>query len=621
MCGIAGYGSRRLSVDGGGVLRAMADLIKHRGPDDEGYFQATAGNMAIGLAHRRLSIIDLDSGRQPLGNEDGSIQIVFNGEIYNYQALRSRLISRGHRFTTASDTETIVHAYEEYGEKCVEHLRGMFAFAIWDANRECLFLARDRFGKKPLYYYLGSDEIYFASEVKAILSVPGIERDVDEESLQQYLLYRYAPGPKTLFRNVAKLPPGTSAVWDKAGLRFVRYFSPCDGVTRSDTGVPEDPVGSFISMLDEAVKLRMISDVPFGAFLSGGLDSSAVVALMSRHSTKAIKTFSIGFHEAQYSEVRFAEQIARHFATDHHELLVSHDDLIDQLPGLIRFRDAPVSEPSDIPIYILASEASKHVKMVLTGEGSDEILGGYPKHVYERFVPAYQMIPKRLRSGIIEPIVGNLPYGFQRVRTAIETMGIETDQDRLPRWFGALSQEDYRNLTGRPANCDAKTCTQFDTQSNNSLLRKMLFFDQTSWLPDNLLERGDRMTMAASIEARMPFLDHELAAFVSSLPDRFRVNKFQTKWILRQAMRRVLPPEILKRPKVGFRVPVNEWFRGVMRDYLFDLLLSSDSRTTRYYRREELSRVLREHTSRQRNHEKLLWTLLSLEVWYREYFG
>jgi len=623
MCGIAGFVACEATQNPLSVLRAMADAIAHRGPDDEGFFEVAtnSGTSRVGLAHRRLSIIDLSTGHQPIGNEDGSIQIVFNGEIYNFAALRDELISRGHRFATASDTETIVHAYEEYGDGCVTHLRGMFAFAIWDANRDRLFMARDRFGKKPLFLCEQDGNLLFASEIKSLLAFPGIRAEVDRDAVWDYLAYRYVPGPATLFSGIRKLPPGSFAIWEKGELREQCYYTPPDRQPWSGQAPPADPVGRFLELFDESVKIRMVSDVPFGAFLSGGIDSSAVVGLMARHGSLPVKTFSVGFAEGQYSELGYAAVIARQFETEHHELTVSQDHLMDELPALVRYRDAPVAEPSDIPIYLLSKEARRSVKMVLTGEGSDEFLGGYPKHVFERYAAGYQLLPGMVRHGLIEPLIHALPYRFRRAKTAIVNLGLEDRQDRMPRWFGALSGKERDELIAfRPVK-ERRGGVQFDTLAGNSALRNILYFDQTSWLPDNLLERGDRMTMAASIEARMPFMDHELAVYVSSLPDNYRVRGRQTKWILREAMKRLLPAAILERPKVGFRVPVNEWFRGPMRDYLYDHLTGKDSLTVQYYRRDVLERVLSEHVNGRQNHEKLLWTLLNLEIWHRQYLG
>ena len=621
MCGIAGFILTDSVTDPSNLLRSMADIIAHRGPDDEGFYKthSCSSEYSVGLAHRRLSIIDLNTGHQPIGNEDGSIQIVFNGEIYNFKSLRDKLITRGHRFRTSSDTETIVHAYEEYGEACVEQFRGMFAFAIWDAVNERLFLARDRFGKKPLYIHEQDRSLLFASEIKSLLQYPGITPRVDQSAVWEYLSYRYVPGPKTLFSKIEKLPPGYCAVWEKGQVRKWSYYHPPDCDIRIESVVPADSVGAFLDKLEEAVSIRMVSDVPFGAFLSGGIDSSAVVGLMSRHSNLPVKTFSVGFAESDYSELRYAKTIAGQFHTEHHELTVSQDHLMDELPALVRFRDAPVAEPSDIPIYLLSKEARKTVKMVLTGEGSDEFLGGYPKHVFERYSSSYQLVPAFIRSGLLEPLVHAMPYRYRRAKTAVHNLGIEDWQERMARWFGALSNKERRKLVALRVEQSAIPASVASPALHNTSLRKILCFDQTSWLPDNLLERGDRMTMAASIEARMPFMDHELAAFVSTLPDNMRVRGRTTKWILREAMKRILPAEILERPKVGFRVPVNEWFRGTMKDYLFDHLLGAGSRTSGYYNGPVLEKILSDHVNGRQNHEKLLWCLLNLEIWHREY--
>ena len=624
MCGIAGYLTRAQGLNLHSALRNMAAAIAHRGPDDEGFFETgTAdGQYRLGLAHRRLSIIDLSTGHQPMANEDGSIQIVFNGEIYNYKGLRDELLALGHVYSTNSDTETIVHAYEEWGTACVERFNGAFAFAIWDARKQRLFLARDRFGKKPLYFQHTSDTLLFASEVKSLLRYPGVVASVDKAALWDYFAYRYVPAPATLFEGVRKLMPGSWALWEAGELIEHTYYRPPDGDTYETSLATVDPVGAFLKVLDRAVEMRMVSDVPFGAFLSGGIDSSAVVALMSRHSNMPVKTFSVGFAETEYSELTYAKAIANQFKSDHHELTVSANHIMEHLPALVRFRDAPVAEPSDIPIYLLSLEAAHTVKMVLTGEGADEFLGGYPKHVYERHVGNYQRLPAFVRHGLVEPLVHALPYDFRRAKTAITNFAIADTQERLPRWFGALSNSERLALLAMQAprvEDGQPVAERFATAAGNSALRNILYFDQTSWLPDNLLERGDSMTMAASLEGRMPFMDYELAAFVSRLPDNWRVRGMTTKYILRQAMKRLLPNHILERTKIGLRVPVNEWFREGMKDYLREHLLGNDSKTREYFHRDVLERLLAEHVNGQQNHEKLLWSLLNLEIWHRQY--
>ena len=621
MCGIAGWIAKPGGTLTSETLAAMLEAIAHRGPDGHGMWDArcAATGQQVFLGHCRLAIIDPEGGHQPMRDAANGLTLTFNGEIYNFRELRDELAALGYRFTRDSDTEVLLRAYQHWGCEVVHHLRGMFAFALWDDRNQRLVLARDRFGEKPLFLYEDARGLYFASEIKALLRIPGLRPDVDLQGVWDYLAYRYVPGPKTLFTGVRKLMPGTVATWERGALGERRYWSAPDRCALPARSSQGDVVGGFLDQLGQAVKLQMVSDVPFGAFLSGGIDSSTIVALMSRHNSM-VKTFSVGFGEDGYSELAYAGEVAKHFGTRHHEIVVANRDVVEWLPRLVAFRDAPVSEPSDIPIHLLAREAGRTVKMVLTGEGSDEILGGYPKHVVERFAPGFQFIPRLLRRRLIEPLVRALPYDFRRIKTAIANLNIEDWRERYVRWFGALDRGERDRLSVLRLNgAPAGGIPPFDADPGASALRRMLYFDQTSWLPDNLLERGDRMTMAASIESRVPFLDHELARFVSSLPDRYRVRGLRTKWILREAGRQLLPARILKRPKVGFRVPVNQWFRGEMRDQLLDHLASASSLTRKYYDAGTLSRVLTEHLNGRQNHEKLLWSLLNLEIWHRQY--
>jgi asparagine synthase (glutamine-hydrolysing) len=624
MCGIAGaIANPRSGVDRD-TLGRMLDSLAHRGPDGHGIEELAASTgQRVLLGHRRLAIIDPVGAKQPMCDAAAGLALTFNGEIYNFRALRGRLEALGARFHLDSDTEVLLKAYQYWGEECVSQLRGMFAFAIWDARNQKLFMARDRFGEKPLFLREDRDGFFFASEIKALLQLPQERPRVDESAVWDYLAFRYVPGPKTLLEGIRKLAPGTCATWQDGKLTQRRYWNAPDRDARVREMPEGDVVNDFMAQLDEAVKLQMVSDVPFGAFLSGGLDSSMIVGLMTRHNTK-VKTFSVGFGgpESAYSELGYAGVVARHFATDHHELVVNPDDLIEHLPRLVGYRDAPVTEPSDIPIYMLAKEASKSVKMVLTGEGSDEILGGYPKHVYERFAHGYQtLVPGYLRHKLIEPLTHSLPYGFRRAKTAITNLNIENWPERYARWFGACNNAEREQLTTLRVNGHAfgGNVPPFDSDPNASTLRRILYADQTSWLPDNLLERGDRMTMAASIESRVPFLDHELANFVSALPDHYRVKGLTTKWVLRQAGRSLIPSAILDRPKVGFRVPVNKWFQGPMKEYLRDHLQGQGSKTRGYFDTGVLDRVLSDHIDGKQNHEKLLWALLNLEIWHRQY--
>ena len=596
----------------------MRATIAHRGPDEAGEFLTTdADGTEIALGHCRLSIIALDEGRQPMIDPDTHHVLAYNGEIYNYIALRDELTAGGCRFDDASDTAVLLQAYKYWGIDCLKRLRGMFAFALWDATAHRMVFARDPFGKKPLFFHKQGDRLVFGSEIKAVLAFPDIEPQADPAVLSDYFLYRYVPQPSTLFAGIEKLPAGCYATWQQGQLNVARYFTPPDAGPRPPGRGPDSPVDGFLKRLTDAVDVRMVSDVPYGAFLSGGLDSSAIVALMARQSSRPIRTFSVGFADAVYSELDHARCVADYVGADHHELVLSAEDMMAHLPALTRFRDAPVSETADIPIYLLSLDAAKHVKMVLTGEGSDELLAGYPKHAFERYAPAYRALPRTLRDRLIDPAVAALPYRYRRIKTVAATLGLADDDERLPRWFGALSRRERERLLQSPYNGRSDATSRWTRAPRNSALRHALFFDQTSWLPDNLLERGDRMTMAASIEARMPFLDEPLGAYVSTLPDHWRLRGQTGKYLLRQAMRRLLPSQIIERPKVGFRVPVNEWFRGPMLDYLRDHLLADDTRTRDYYRPGVVRRVLDDHAQGRQNHEKLIWAILNLELWHR----
>ncbi|WGF86897.1 asparagine synthase (glutamine-hydrolyzing) [Marinivivus vitaminiproducens] len=622
MCGIAGWIQQSRTSPGETIAKAMSDAMPYRGPDGDGwYLTATHDNAwTVGLVHRRLAIIDPVGGVQPMHSDDGRLTLSYNGEIYNFRELRAELEAVGYGFRTNSDTEVLLQAYAEWGPGCVSRFRGMFAFALWDRAAERLVVARDAFGKKPVYVYEDDRRVIFGSEIKTILVHPDIPRELDRQSVLDYLTYRYVPGPHTLFRGIRKLPPGSYAVWQNGELTETRYYQPPDATEKPSEHQPDDPVGAFLDEFDEAVRMRMVSDVPFGAFLSGGIDSSAVVGLMSRHSDQAINTFSVGFKEAAYSELDHARLVAETFKCNHTELVVSADELMGHLPTLIERRDAPVAEPSDIPIYLLSCEARKTVKMVLTGEGSDELLAGYPKHRFEPMASKYQsLVPGAVHRGLVEPLIRALPYRFRRVKTLAANFGLRDEADRFPRWFGAQSAAERDALVAvaeRPREAPAYA---FAAAPDQSPLRKLLYFDQVSWLPDNLLERGDRMTMAGSIEARMPFLDTKLAAFIASLDDRNRLRGGTSKWLLRQAMTRVLPESILNRPKVGFRVPVNEWFQTSMRGWAADLLTGPDSLTRDLYHRPVLARILEEHGTGAQNHEKLIWTLVNLELFQRAY--
>ena len=624
MCGLAGWIDLYADHAAPAVLTRMTDAIAHRGPDGTGGYHARTrdGRHAVALGHRRLAIIDPQGGVQPMFSSDGQIALVFNGEIYNFQILREELRAQGYVFATNSDTEVLLNAWRAWGVDSLRRLRGMFAFALWDAGREILFIARDAFGKKPVFFHHKGERLLFASEIKALLAYPGIEAKQDKPSALDYLQYRYVPGPATMFEGIEKLMPGSYALWQAGKITRAQYYTPPDGAPSAPMTAEtrDNPLQSFAHILNESVGLRMISDVPFGAFLSGGLDSSAIVALMSRHSNLPINTFSVGFKEEAFDETSYAQQVAQKFGTHQVEWKMQAEDVITLLPEAIRFRDAPIAEPTDVAVMVLSRVAAQTVKMVLTGEGSDELLAGYPKHKYEPLASIYQrIVPSFVHTHLFKPLFDALPASFYRSRTLIDAFGLRNTQERFPRWFGALNLAERSKLVSPGIQPRSVSAFAFAASSDVSALRKCLYFDQTSWLPDNLLERGDRMTMAASIEARMPFMDTELAALMATLPDHCRIQGGVQKWILREVMRDILPPDILTRRKVGFRVPVSLWFRTSLKDYVYENLLGPHSHTRDLYQRDSLQKIIDQHTSGRVNHEKLIWGLLSFELFQKEY--
>lgn len=621
MCGIFGWvlTSRRRQNDK--TLVGLTSLMTHRGPDSSGSWltDTTDGRHQIGLGHRRLSIIDIGGGQQPMFSADGAIAVTYNGEIYNYIELRDELIRLGHVFRTSCDTEVLIEAYRAWGRDCVARLRGMFAFALWDANANRLLLARDPFGKKPLFIAQLTGSWLFGSEIEPLLRFPGMDREIDPDALPHYLLNRYVPGPATFFRSVRKLQPGCYMVWHDGHIEITRYFTPPFATIVPDVKDFEEAVRMFKETFDEAVRIRMRSDAPFGAYLSGGLDSSAVVSTMVRHSTERVRTFSVGFRETAYSELDQARSIARQFETDHHELVIEPHDFIENWPTAVLHRGAPVTEASDIPILLLSRMASRTVKMVLTGEGSDELLGGYPKYRAEPWVEVYhRLVPRLLHENLVAPAVHALPYGMRRVKT-FATAASERDlSNRMRVWFGGVSVNERDAILGSSASSVPPDLYPFSARIGSNV-RRTLFFDQTSWLPDNLLERGDRMMMAGSIEGRMPFMDVELASVVARFPDKFLIGRKGGKAVLRAAMDKVLAPTVLGRRKIGFRVPFNEWFRNQYRDHVRDMLTSDHSQVARICNDKLVHRLVHEHLAGRQNHERILWSLVNLEMFLRAF--
>ncbi len=526
------------------------------------------------------------------------IAVVLDGAIANRDELRAWLSKRSYTFPGQTDAEVLLRAYQYWDKDAIKHLRGGFAFAIWDGRKERLLLARDRFGEKPLYLREADGALHFASEPKALV---GADAEVDLEAVWEHLACRYVPGPRTLLKGIRKLPPASYALWQFRKLRETRYWIPPDKNPSTAQESIIEPVGGFIEHLGEAVKLAL----PGGVFLSGGIDSAAIVALATQQGAR-VATFSAGFAEDKASELPAAARAAKHFGTEHYELTISQRDLIDRLPSLVAMRDAPLSRPSDVALHLLAAHAARVTPVVLTGEGGDEVLGGYRRHAAERFAWAFQGVPTVL--ALLAPLTSS-----SRLRVAAASLPLQDWRERALRWNGGLSREERERLSASPATNSYLESMHADPA--NSSLRRVLYFEQMGSLPDNLLERADRMTMAASVEARAPFLDHRLVEYVSALPDEQRVRGVSTKWILRRALARLVPPRTLTLRKGGW-LPGGT-LRGEIGALARDHLAGPGSRTRAYYEPKVLDRVLDEHGKGRGGHEELLWTLLNLEIWHR----
>jgi asparagine synthase (glutamine-hydrolysing) len=639
MCGIAG----QVRFDGRpvdrGLLAAMGAALAHRGPDSAGSF--TEG--PVGLAFRRLAIIDLSpAGAQPMtvagtapphspGDArcgGGRLRLVFNGEVYNFLALRDRLEARGHRFASRTDTEVVLHRYEEVGERVVEDLRGMFAFALWDPEGGRLVLARDRVGKKPLYYHRSGSCLTFASELAALLCEPSIERAVDPEALDVYLTYQYLPGERSLIPGVKKLPPAHVAVFSRAGLALRRYWEL--SYEPKLAAASEDDVGAELrDRLKEAVRLRLVSDVPLGAFLSGGVDSSAVVAMMAELSDRPVKTFSIGFDEEDYSELAHARRVARQFGTDHHEFVV-RPEATSILPILVRHYGDPYADSSAIATYYVARESRRHVTVALNGDGGDESFAGYDRYVANQLVSLYRMVPATIRASVLKvlDLFGEPASAYSLLRRAkrfaAAAHGPESDAylrlvaslDRPYReelytrsMRGVLDRFDSGSiLSDALAGCDAV-----------AVVDRTMALDVRTYLPDDLLVKVDIATMAVGLEARSPFLDHELMEFAARLPASLKLRGRRTKYILKKALAPLLPRDLLERRKMGFGVPIKRWYRGELAGLVRDTLLDPRALSRGYFERRPLERLVEEHVSGARDHAYRLHTLLVLELWHREF--
>lgn len=614
MCGIAGfYGSGDEKI-----LKKMARSLAHRGPDDEGFYIS----QNIGLGHRRLSIIDLKSGHQPMSNEDETVRIVFNGEIYNFQALKKDLEQKGHKFKTSSDTETILHLYEQEGENCVEKLRGMFAFAIWDARKNQLFLARDRMGKKPLYYGIFNNTLIFGSELKALLEHPAVKKEINLLSLQKFLIYEYVPTPDTMFKNIWKLPAGHRAIWKNNNLKILPYL---------ELNLREEKIGEIEaiekldSLLDEAVKIRLMADVPLGVFLSGGLDSSAIAHYAAKHK-KNLQTFSIGFDELSFDESRYAKIVSKHLRTDHHEMTVRANDALELIEKLPEIQDDPVADASIFPTYILSKFTRQSVTVALSGDGGDELFFGYPTFQAHKAADIYLHLPKSIQK-TINALVKNLPVSHRNfsfdfiLKKFIQGMH-KNPGIRNQLWLGAFQPNELDEILTNETKNGIQNELLFENIlqgqekiAQYSPLQVVDYFYLKHYLHDDILNKVDRASMAAGLEVRSPFLDQEIVNFAASLPISLKIRGFTTKYILKKLMQKYLPKNIVYRKKKGFGIPLSRWFANELYKKTEELFQTPDP----FFRIDALLKLLEEHRERKYDHRKKLFTLLTLKLWLNKW--
>lgn len=633
MCGICGVVNWDGTPVEEEVVGRMAITLRHRGPDGQGIFV----DGPCGLGHTRLAVIDLSpDAAQPMANENGSLHIVFNGEIYNYRMLREQVAGRGHRLFSHSDTEVVLHLYEDFGPAGVDHLLGMFAFALWDERRQRLVLARDRVGKKPLFYYHDPHRFVFGSEIKALLAHPDVPRQLNIAALPYYLAHGYVLAPETMFAGIKQLPPGHVLIVERENMQAIPYWHwPVGGMEKpgelgelGESGELGGWAERVLDALREAVRVRLVSDVPLGAFLSGGLDSSLIVALMSQLMDEPVKTFAIGFSgEPSFNELDYARRVADLLGTDHHEFVVQ-PDAVDLLPALVHHYDEPFADSSAIPTYLVAQLTRQHVTVALTGDGGDELFAGYERFAAARLAERYRRLPgflRRIVGGVVRRLPESTAYrGFvRRTRRFVDAADMPLSECYL-NWVGLFSRDLCRELLSSwgdsPANgVLADYQVRFERAAGQGLLNQLLYVNATTYLPGDLLVKTDRMTMAHGLEARCPFLDQELIGLAAGIPPALKLRGMTTKYILKRAAEKLLPHEIVHRPKHGFGVPVGRWFRQELRDYVRDVLLSPRARQCGYFDPAAVERLIVQHQRGRRDWGHQLWTLLTFELWQITY--
>jgi asparagine synthase (glutamine-hydrolysing) len=623
MCGIAGIVRADEARVDRHLLEQMNEAIRHRGPDDDGFYFGDG----VGLAMRRLAIIDLKTGQQPIHNRDRTKWLVFNGEIYNYRELRAKLEALGHQFYTNSDTEAVIAAYDQYGTECPTHLRGMFAFAIWDEREKSLFLARDRVGKKPLLYAQTPSQLMFASEFSALVLHPDVSRDVDYEAIHHYLSYICVPAPLTAYRAIRKLEPGHWLLWRNGEIKSERYwqldFSHKLSIDETEAGE------RAIELLREAVRIRLMSEVPLGAFLSGGIDSSAVVALMAQESSEPVKTFSIGFEEQDFSELHHARRVAEQVGAEHHEFIV-RPDAMEILPMLVEHYGEPFADSSAIPSYYVSRETRRYVTVALNGDGGDECFAGYERYAAMNLAQTYAALPNVLRKGVIGNVANALPVGsrtnpFSKAKRFVAAASL-SPIERYLRWISAFDEDfkqrlytdDFRAETAHFSTAGI-IAPWFAKANGAGIVDAALLTDTMTYLPNDLLVKMDIASMSVSLEARSPFLDHHLMEFAASLPEKLKLRRLTTKYLLKRVLKQLVPSENLTRKKMGFGVPIGYWFRGVMQPFLRATLLSDKALSRGLFKPECVRQVIDEHVEGKLDHSHRLWSLLMLELWFERF--
>ncbi len=633
MCGIIGFlTSRTQNLPGYEVLRGMRETLLHRGPDDLGEYIRTLDERGpfVYFGHRRLSIIDLSGGRQPLSNEDETVWVIFNGEIYNFRELREELKGRDHQFRTHSDTEVIAHAYEEYGEECFQRFNGMFAIGIWDQKRNRLVLARDRLGKKPLYYSHINETFLFASELKAIMAYPAFPRKVDPVSLMKYLFFEFIPSPHTIFEEARKIPAASYLVLDKKGIDVRSYWSPFDPQNGEETLSEAEAESRVMGLLKESVKRRLISDVPLGVFLSGGIDSSAITALAQKEVPGKIKTFSIGFEDPSFDESKYAALASKYIGTEHHEQMMTPADLLNIIPGLPDILDEPMADASILPTYLLSKFTRGYVTVALGGDGGDELFAGYPTYLAHKFAMQYDRCLRVLHPvmkffGNLLPVSDdNISFDF-KVKKFLSGIGYP-DGIRNSVWLGSFPFSDNEKVVSseihQQLNRDqlAEEISLYGEEyPYEDRITRLQYLDLKLYLQESILVKVDRASMACSLEVRAPFLDHELVELMMSLPSRLKLRRLTSKYILKKAMKNWLPDEVINRPKKGFGVPVAKWVKGPLKELFEDLLSPDRIKREGFLNPEYVTTLLQDHLANKKDNRKQLWTLLVLELWVNRY--